>query len=179
MTASPFYASVEKAEHPEYKDRPLVVAGDPERRSGIMLAACPLAKATHNSRTTWGSCGKVSRSRVIKPRMQRYIDVSMLITGIYKSYTDLVEPYSIDEQFLDVTGSMHLVADTPEEMARITQTHVQATTGVYTRFGIAETKILAETARDNYAKKNPSGIYTLTKEMLPETLWKRPASDML
>lgn len=143
-----------------------------------MLAACPLAKATHNSRTTWGSCGKVSRSRVIKPRMQRYIDVSMLITGIYKSYTDLVEPYSIDEQFLDVTGSMHLVADTPEEMARITQTQVQATTGVYTRFGIAETKILAKTARDNYAKKNPSGIYTLTKEMLPETLWKRPASDM-
>ncbi|MBK1678757.1 DNA polymerase IV, partial [Rhodospirillum rubrum] len=40
-----FYASVEKAEHPEYKDRPLVVAGDPERRSGIVLAACPIAKS--------------------------------------------------------------------------------------------------------------------------------------
>ena len=175
-----FYASVEKAEHPEYKDRPLVVAGDPERRSGIVLAACPLAKAKGitTAERLGEAVAKCPDLVVIKPRMQRYIDVSMLITDIYKQYTDLVEPYSIDEQFLDVTGSMHLFADTPEEMARIIQTHVQATTGVYTRFGIAETKILAKTACDNYAKKNPSGIYTLTKEMLPETLWKRPVSDM-
>ncbi|WP_228468953.1 DNA polymerase IV [Paenibacillus sp. JNUCC32] len=175
-----FYASVEKAEHPEYKDRPLVVAGDPERRSGIVLAACPLAKAKGitTAERLGEAVAKCPDLVVIKPRMQRYIDVSMLITDIYKQYTDLVEPYSIDEQFLDVTGSMHLFADTPEEMARIIQTHVQATTGVYTRFGIAETKILAKTACDNYAKKNPSGIYILTKDMLPDTLWKRPVSDM-
>jgi DNA polymerase-4 len=175
-----FYASVEKAEHPEYKDRPLVVAGDPERRSGIVLAACPIAKSKGitTAERLGEAVAKCPDLVVIKPRMQRYIDVSMLITDIYKSYTDLVEPYSIDEQFLDVTGSMHLFADTPKEMARIIQAHVQAATGVYTRFGIAETKILAKTACDNYAKKNPSGIYTLTKEMLPETLWKRPVSDM-
>ena len=110
--------------------------------------------------------------------MQRYIDVAMLITDIYKQYTDLVETFSIDEQFLDVTGSMHLHANTPEELAHLIQTHVKAATGVYIRFGIAENKILAKTACDNYAKKNPSGIYTLTKEMLPETLWKLPVSDM-
>jgi len=175
-----FYASVEKADHPEYKERPLVVAGDPERRSGIVLAACPLAKqhGITTAETLGTALAKCRNLVVIKPRMQTYINVSMQITDIYRSYTDLVEPYSIDEQFLDVTGSIHLFAETPEEMARIIQTHVQAATGVYTRFGIAETKILAKTACDNYAKKNPSGIYTLTKEMLPDTLWQRPVSDM-
>jgi len=175
-----FYASVEKAEHPEYKNRPLVVAGDPERRSGVVLAACPLAKAkgVKTEDRLGEAYAKCPELVVIRPRMQRYIDVAMLITDIYKQYTDLVETFSIDEQFLDVTGSMHLHADTPEELAHLIQTHVKAATGVYIRFGIAENKILAKTACDNYAKKNPSGIYTLTKEMLPETLWKLPVSDM-
>lgn len=135
-----FYSSVEKAEHPEYKDRPLVVAGEPERRSGIVLAACPFAKAKGitTAERLGEAVAKCPELVVIKPRMQRYIDVSMLITEIYKQYTDLVEPNSIDEQFFDVTGSWHLFADTPEEMARIIQNHVQATTGVYTRFGVGE-----------------------------------------
>lgn len=175
-----FYANVEKAEHPKYKNRPLVVAGDPERRSGVVLAACPIAKSKgiKTAERLGEALAKCPELVVIRPRMQRYIDVSMIITDIYKQYTDLVEPYSIDEQFLDVTGSMHLYANTPEELARLIQTHVQATTGIYTRIGIAETKILAKTACDNYAKKNQSGIYTLTKEMLPDTLWTLPVSDM-
>ncbi|MFD1130729.1 DNA polymerase IV [Paenibacillus sp. PDC88] len=175
-----FYASVEKAEHPEYKNRPLVVAGDPERRSGIVLAACPIAKSKGitTAERLGEALAKCPDLVVVKPRMQRYIDVSMQITEIYKSYTDLVEPYSIDEQFLEVSGSLHLFDCTPEELARLIQNHVQEATGVYTRFGISNTKILAKTACDNYAKKNAAGVYTLTKEMLPETLWKRPVSDM-
>ena len=51
-------------------------------------------------------------------------------------------------------------------------------TGVHARFGIGETKILAKTACDNYAKKNPSGIYTLSKDSLADTLWKLPVSRM-
>ncbi|SMF88103.1 DNA polymerase-4 [Paenibacillus uliginis N3/975] len=175
-----FYASVEKVDHPQYKDRPLVVAGDPERRSGIVLAACPIAKSKGitTAERIGEAVAKCPDLVVIRPRMQKYIDVSMQITEIYKQYTDLVEPYSIDEQFLDVTGSLHLFGCTPKELAQIIQNHIQESTGVYARFGISETKILAKTACDNYAKKNSSGIYTLTKEMLPETLWKRPVSDM-
>lgn len=175
-----FYASVEKAEHPEYRDRPLVVAGDPERRSGIVLAACPLAKkrGITTAERLGEALAKCPDVVVIKPRMQRYIDVSMQITEIYKTYTDLVEPYSIDEQFLDVTGSLHLYGCTPEELARMIQDHVRDATGVRTRFGISETKILAKTACDNYAKKSASGIYTLPKENLAETLWKLPVNQM-
>ncbi|WP_256720686.1 MULTISPECIES: DNA polymerase IV [Paenibacillus] len=174
-----FYASVEKADHPEYTGRPLVVAGDPERRSGIVLAACPLAKkkGITTAERLGEALSKCPDLVVIKPRMQKYIDVSMQITEIYKSYTDLVEPYSIDEQFLDVTGSLHLFG-TPDELATTIQRHVLDATGVNARFGIGETKILAKTACDNYAKKNPSGIYTLSKDSLADTLWKLPVSCM-
>ncbi|MEJ9219465.1 DNA polymerase IV [Paenibacillus glucanolyticus] len=174
-----FYASVEKADHPEYKNRPLVVAGDPERRSGIVLAACPLAKekGITTAERLGEALAKCPDLVVIKPRMQKYIDVSMQITEIYKSYTDLVEPYSIDEQFLDVTGSLHLYG-TPAELAQIIQRHVMEATGVRARFGIAETKILAKTACDNFAKKNPSGLYILSKDTLADTLWKLPVSSM-
>ncbi|MBB3152185.1 nucleotidyltransferase/DNA polymerase involved in DNA repair [Paenibacillus endophyticus] len=93
-----FYASVEKADHPEYRDRPLVVAGDPERRSGIILAACPIAKdfGVTTAERLGDSLAKCPDLVIIKPRMQLYIDISMRITNIYQSYTDLVEPYSID-----------------------------------------------------------------------------------
>ncbi|MGO4182784.1 DNA polymerase IV [Paenibacillus sp. MCAF9] len=174
-----FYASVEKSERPEYKDKPLAVAGDPERRSGIILAACPIAKA-HGVTTAerlGDALAKCPDLIIIKPRMQLYIDVSLMITRIYESYTDLVEPYSIDEQFLDVTGSLHLYGS-PEELAALIQKQIQAETGIYTRFGIGPTKILAKTACDNYAKKNDAGMYTLTPDKLADTLWQLPVAKM-
>lgn len=78
---------------------------------------------------------------------------------------------------LDVTGSLHLYGS-PEELAHLIQKQVQEETGIYTRFGIAENKILAKTACDNYAKKNKSGMYVLTKENLHETLWTLPIDKM-
>ncbi|MGO4696643.1 DNA polymerase IV [Paenibacillus sp. 2TAB26] len=174
-----FYASVEKAEHPEYRHLPVAVAGDPERRSGIILAACPIAKSfgVTTAERLGDSLAKCPDLIIIKPRMQLYIDVSMMITSIYQSYTDLVEPYSIDEQFLDVTGSLHLYGS-PDELAHHIQTRIQEELGVYTRFGIAENKILAKTACDNYAKKNDAGIYTLSRDNLEDTLWTLPVSKM-
>ncbi|MCR8656905.1 DNA polymerase IV [Paenibacillus endoradicis] len=175
-----FYASVEKMAHPEYENKPLVVAGDPERRSGIILAACPLAKSfgittAENLGTALAKCPELV---VIRPRMEEYIKVSMQITEIYQSYTDLVEPYSIDEQFLDVTGSMAHYQCNADELAHLIQHQVALATGIYTRYGISTNKILAKTACDNYAKKNKSGMYTLLKEDLENTLWKLPIEKM-
>ena len=117
-----FYASVEKSAHPEYKDRPLVVAGDPARRSGIILAACPLAKSygITTAERLGEALAKCPDVVVIRPRMAEYIRVSLHITRILQSYTDLVEPYSIDEQFLDVTGSLDLFGS-PETIAHSIQ----------------------------------------------------------
>lgn len=174
-----FYASVEKAEHPEYKELPVAVAGDPQRRSGIILAACPIAKkaGVTTAERLGDALAKCPELIIIRPRMQLYINISMTITSIYQSFTDLVEPYSIDEQFLDVTGSLHLYGS-PAELARIIQARIQEELGVYTRFGIAENKILAKTACDNYAKKNDSGLFELQKTRLSETLWTLPIGKM-
>lgn len=170
-----FYASIEKAARPYLKDKPVAV-GDPERRSGIVLAACPVAKS--RGVTTASRVGealaKCSDLVVIRPRMQTYIMVSLLITKIFESFTDQVEPYSIDEQFLDVTGSF----GEPEEIARQIQTHVKLSTGVWTRCGIGPTKILAKMATDNFAKKMPEGIFKLNFDNLESALWPLPVHQM-
>ncbi|WP_040950523.1 DNA polymerase IV [Gorillibacterium massiliense] len=168
-----FYASVEKAAHPDLENRPVAV-GDPSRRSGIILAACPLAKArgvTTASRVG-EALGKCPELTVIRPRMQTYVNVSMLISSIFETFTDLVEPYSIDEQFLDVTGMGN-----PLDIARSIQTRVKLSTGVWSRVGIAPTKILAKMATDNFAKKRTDGVFTLGPHNIEE-LWQLPVHQM-
>ncbi|PYI54314.1 DNA polymerase IV [Paenibacillus flagellatus] len=173
-----FYASIEKASRPDLKDRPVAV-GDPERKSGIILAACPIAKA--RGVTTAGRVGEALAQCpdlvVLRPRMQTYITVSMFITEIFESFTDLVEPYSIDEQFLDVTGSIGYFG-TPEEMARRIQRRVLLSTGVWARCGIGPTKILAKMATDNFAKKRPEGIFKLGADNIESVLWPLPVHQM-
>jgi len=174
-----FYASVEKASHPEYTHKPLVVAGDPERRSGIVLAACPLAKSfgVTTAESLRESLAKCPNLIMIKPRMQEYVNVSLQMTNIYESYTNLVEPFSIDEQFLDLTGSLNLFGN-PFEIARHIQKRIMIETGIYVRVGIGENKILAKMACDNFAKKNTDGIFELTKEGLPDHLWQLETNKM-
>lgn len=174
-----FYASVEKAAHPEYRDKPVAV-GDPTRMNGIVLAACPIAKA--QGVTTASRVGEAMTKCpgliVVRPRMGTYIKVSLLISEIYRTYTDLVEPYSIDEQFLDVTGSLAYFGGSLPDMIKKIQHHVLLSTGVWTRVGIGPTKTLAKTATDNYAKKAADGIYELTYDRLEATLWRLPVQDM-
>ncbi|OMF20491.1 DNA polymerase IV [Paenibacillus sp. FSL H7-0331] len=174
-----FYASVEKAAHPEYRDKPLVVAGDPARRSGIILAACPIAKeyGVTTAERLGESLSKCPELIIVKPRMQMYIDVSLRITEIFESFTNLVEPFSIDEQFLDITNSVGMFGS-PTEIAKQIQTAIMLATGVYSRVGISSTKMLAKMACDNYAKKNSEGICIIDKANLAEDLWKLPIEKM-
>ncbi|AJY76487.1 DNA polymerase IV [Paenibacillus beijingensis] len=173
-----FYASVEKAAHPEYRDKPVAV-GDPARLNGIVLAACPIAKSrgVTTAERVGEAMAKCPELIVIRPRMQTYIQMSLFITQIFESYTDLVEPYSVDEQFLDVTGSLTYFGS-PYEMAKEIQHHVLLSTGIWSRVGIGPTKILAKMATDNYAKKMPEGVFELSFEKLESTLWKLPVHHM-
>ncbi|MGE5702339.1 MAG: DNA polymerase IV [Clostridia bacterium] len=174
-----FYASVEKAANPAIRDKPIVVAGDPKRRSGVVLAACPLAKAygVTTAEALWQAEQKCRQLVVVRPRMEMYIHVSLQITRIFESFTDLVEPYSIDEQFLDVTGSIGLFGD-PWEMARQIRERVRLETGIICRVGIGENKVLAKMACDNFAKKRESGVFWLKKEELADTLWTLPVEKL-
>ena len=174
-----FYASIEVAKHPSYEGKPLVVSGDPSRRSGVILAASKEAKkyGVKNAERLWEAQQKCSDLIVVPPHMQDYIDASMEITRILKEYTDLVEPYSIDEQFMDVTHSNHLFGGYMETAKKIQQ-HIWNNMRVRARVGIGANKILAKLACDNFAKKNDSGIYELKADNLEQTLWKLPVEDM-
>lgn len=174
-----FYASVEKASHPEHAHKPLVVAGDPARRSGIILAACPMAKSfgVSTAERLGEALKKCPELVIIRPRMEYYIDVSLTITNIYKGYTDLVEVFSIDEQFLDISGSIKIFGD-PLVVAREIQQKVFLQTGVWVRIGISSNKILAKIATDIWAKKNKSGIFTLSKTEVEHLMWPQPVNKM-
>jgi len=174
-----FYASVEKAAYPKYRNKAVIVAGDPSRRSGIVLAACPIAKqfGITTAETLGSALSKCPDAVVIRPRMQTYIDISLMITEIFESFTDLVEPFSIDEQFLDVTGSLSYFGS-PEEMAKRIQVKVMMSTGVWIRIGISSTKVLAKMATDIWAKKSKNGIFTLSKEEIEHLLWAQPIQKM-
>ncbi|GIP02001.1 DNA polymerase IV 2 [Paenibacillus lautus] len=174
-----FYASVEKAANPAYQNRPLVVSGDPSRRSGIILAACPLAKdyGVTTAEPLWQAQQKCPDLVVMKPRMSAYIRVSLQIMSILESYSDLVEPFSIDEQFIDVTASLAHFGCTPKELARHIQMRVRRETGVYTRVGIGRNKVLAKLACDNFAKKNEDGIFELNEATM-DALWACPTHKM-
>ncbi|MGG1514708.1 DNA polymerase IV [Paenibacillus oryzisoli] len=173
-----FYASIEKAAHPELKELPVAV-GDPERKSGIILAACPIAKSrgVTTAERIGQALAKCPDLQVIRPRMQTYIAISLFITEIFESFTDLVEPYSIDEQFLDVTGSLACFG-TAEDIARQLQTRILLSTGVWTRCGIGPTKILAKMATDNFSKERPDGLFRLNFDNIEDTLWRLPVHRM-
>jgi DNA polymerase-4 len=175
-----FYASCEKAANPQYRNKPLVVAGDPERRSGIVLAACPLAKEYNvtTAETLRESLAKCPELVVVMPRMQEYIRISLQITTILESYTPLVEPFSIDETHADVTGCTALFGLGPHELAKHIQQRILIETGIYVRVGIGENKLLAKMACDNFAKRNASGVFELTKDNLPGELWELPTNKM-
>lgn len=174
-----FYASVEKADNSRLQNKPVIVAGDPERRSGIILAACPLAKKSgiKTAEPLWEARRKCPEAIIVRPRMKRYIEVSYQITQILEQFTDLVEAFSIDEQFLDVTGSQRLFGNRLT-IAQKLQVAVMEGTGVYSRIGIGPNKVLAKIACDAFAKKNREGIFQLDHTNMKERMWPLPIGKM-
>src|SRR5215475_7603924 len=117
-----FYASIEQLDHPEYKGKPVIVGADPkggqgrgvvaassyEARKFGVRSALPISRA-------WKLC---PQGVYVRPRMRRYVDVSKQIMEVFRRYTDLVEPLSIDEAFLDITGSIALFGPA-DQIARL------------------------------------------------------------
>ena len=110
-----FFASVETLDHPEWASVPLAVTGDPESRHGIILAKNELAKkyGVQTAETIWSAKQKCPQLLCVPSHHHKYNEISARINRIYLDYTDLVEPFSVDESYLDVTGSMALFGMTP------------------------------------------------------------------
>lgn len=173
-----FYASIEKAYHPEWKAQPIIVSGDPKKRSGIILAACPIAKkfGVQTTEPLWQAKQKCPQAITVQPHMQLYVHLSCLITSILEQYTNQVEVFSIDEQFLDMTHMLR--QQTPFEVATAIQQEIMEATGIYARIGIAPNKLLAKMACDAFAKKNTSGIFHLNFHNLQDKMWPLPVQTL-
>ena len=102
-----FYASVECVHNPRLKEVPMAVCGDPENRRGIILAKNELAKrqGVLTAETIWQAQQKCPHLLLVPPHHDEYHRYSMKINALYQQYTDRVEPFGIDESWLDVTGS--------------------------------------------------------------------------
>ena len=172
-----FYASVELLDFPELRDSPVAVAGDPEGRHGIILAKNMVAKryGIQTAETIWQARKKCPKLVLLQPHFDRYSEVSRQVNEIYLSVTDQVEPFSVDESWLDVTGSQRLFGDgktTADELRR----RVREEIGITISVGVSDNKTWAKMGSDY---KKPDATTVITRENVAGILYPLPAQDML
>ncbi|MGD9762527.1 MAG: DNA polymerase IV [Candidatus Binatia bacterium] len=153
-----FYAAVEVRENPALAGRPVVVGADPRRGSGrgVVSAASYEARlfGIHSAMPISEAYRRCPNAVFLRPRMALYAEVSRRFMDILARYTDLVEPLSIDEAFLDVTGSRALFGDGVEIAGRI-KTDVRAEERLTASIGVAPNKFVAKIASD---LRKPDGL---------------------
>ena len=173
-----FFASCEELLDPSLKTVPMAVTGDPENRHGIILAKNQLAKQynVQTAETIWQAKRKCPELVCVLSHHGYYGEISEKINRIYLEYTDLTEPASIDESFLDVTNSLHLFGVTPKELADKIRLRVRTEIGVTISVGVSFCKTVAKFGSDY---KKPDATTVIMKEDLPDVFWRAPVSDMM
>ena len=171
-----FFASVELLSHPELRDRPMAVCGSPDKRHGIILAKNELAKKAGvvTAETVWQALKKCPDLQFVPPHMSKYKHYSRLINGIYQRFTDMVEPFSIDESWLDVTASRSLFGSGKEIADTIRET-VKSELGLTLSAGVSFNKIFAKMGSEY---KKPDATTLITRENYRQLLWPLPAREM-
>ena len=172
-----FFASVECVFRPELKTVPMAVCGNPENRHGIILAKNELAKKAGvvTAETVWQARQKCPELVLIPPRHQEYVRFSGLVNAIYQRYTDQVEPFSIDESWLDVTGSRALFGS-GETIADAIRKAVREELGITVSAGVSFNKIFAKMGSDY---KKPDATTVISRENYRQLLWPLPISEMI
>ena len=171
-----FYASVELRDNPALRG-PLAVCGDPEARHGIVLAKDYIAKA-HGVRTgqaIWEAKQACPGLTVVPPRYDRYLEFSAAAREIYVSYTDQVEPFGLDECWLDVGGSVGLFGP-GTHIADEIRARVRQELGLTVSVGVSFNKVFAKLGSD---MKKPDATTVITKENYQTLVWSQPVSDLL
>ncbi len=172
-----FYASVELLSHPELKGRPVAVAGDIEARHGIVLAKNYEAKArgVQTGEALWQAKAKCPDIVFLPPHHELYEQYSRKIRAIYYEYTDMIEPFGLDECWLDVSGSIGLFGD-GKSIADTIRKRIKAELGLTVSVGVSFNKVFAKLGSD---MKKPDATTVIGEEDFREKIWNLPASDML
>ncbi|MCR5061512.1 MAG: DNA polymerase IV [Saccharofermentans sp.] len=172
-----FFASVGMISHPEYRDVPMAVAGDIEKRHGIILAKNQKASAygIKTAEVIWQAKAKCPDLVLIPPEYEKYEFYSKRLKYMYTEYTDLVEPFGLDECWLDMTG---IISDFTEaerfadEIRRRVRDEYKLTCSV----GVSFNKCFAKLGSDY---KKPDATTVITPDRFREIVWPLPASDLL
>ena len=171
-----FYASVEMMLNPKLCGKAVAVCGSTEKRHGIVLAKSELAKkaGVKTGMVNWEARQKCPELIMVPPQYDQYLKYSKLAHDIYYRYTDLVEPFGMDECWLDVTGSN--VFGSGMEIAEEIRQAVKDELGLTVSIGVSFNKIFAKLGSD---MKKPDAITEITKNNYKEKVWPLSASELI
>lgn len=172
-----FFASCETVLKPELKLVPMAVCGDPENRHGIILAKNELAKryGIETAETVYAAKRKCPGLVLVRSHHQLYEEMSIKANNIYREYTDMVEPFGIDESWLDVTNSRMLFGS-GKEIADTIRRRFREELGITCSVGVSFNKTIAKLASDY---KKPDATTVILRANFEETVWKLPVSALL
>ncbi len=177
-----FFASVECVLKPELKNVPMAVGGDKETRHGIILAKNEIAKkyGVKTAETLASARKKCPNLVIVPPHHGIYQKYSKTVNLIYLRYTDLVEPFGIDESWLDITGSMHLFGEknykTAEKIADEIRNTVKRETGLTLSVGVSYNKVFAKLGSDY---KKPDATTVITEDNFKNIVHPLPVDTLL
>ena len=173
-----FFASCECLLRPELKQVPMAVAGDPESRHGIILAKNQLAKAkgVQTAEPIWHAQRKCPGLVLVSPHRDTYTRISRAMNQIFLGYTDLVEPASIDESYLDLTGSLHLLGVDAKTAADQIRCQVREELGITVSVGVSFCKVFAKLGSDY---KKPDATTCFPREAMSTLIWPMPVGNLL
>ena len=170
------YASIELLYHPHLRGRPLAVGGSQEDRHGIILAKEELAKrcGVRTGMTIWQAKRLCPELVVLPPRMDLYIKFSQDVQKIYAEYTDLKEPFGIDECWLDLTGCV--APEKGEAVAIEIGNRVKKDMGVTVSIGVSWNKVFAKLGSDY---KKPDAVTVIDRAGYKNIVWPLPVKELL
>ena len=173
-----FYASVELRSRPDLQNVPVAVCGDPTSRHGIILAKNEPAKkfGVQTAETIWQAKKKCPELVLLPPHHKLYRQVSKEVNTIYEQYTDLVEPFGIDESWLDVTHTLHLFGGDAKALADHLRQRMKQEMGLTLSVGVSFNKVFAKLGSDY---KKPDATTVISREQVPQILWPLPVTDLL
>ena len=172
-----FYASVEMMLDPSLRGKAVAVCGSTENRHGIILAKSQLAKkaGVKTGMVNWEARQRCPDLIMVPPQYDEYLKYSRLAHEIYYRYTDLVEPFGMDECWLDVTDSRYQCGD-GVEIAEAIRTACREELGLTVSIGVSFNKIFAKLGSD---MKKPDATTVITEEDFREKVWPLAASEMI
>lgn len=172
-----FYASVETMLDPRLRGKAVAVCGSTEDRHGIVLAKSELAKkaGVKTGMVNWEARQCCRDLIIVPPQYDQYLKYSKLTQAIYQRYTDMMEPFGMDECWLDVTGSRNVCGDA-RMIAENIRRSVKEELGLTVSIGVSFNKVFAKLGSD---MKKPDAITEIAPESYKEKIWPLPCSDMI